>query len=346
MSMNLFILFKKNLQTQGLIQPGDRIVIGVSGGIDSIVLLDLLDRLRKTIPLHLIVGHLNHNVRGKESDLDAQFVEKITFQRKLTFQSKKLEAGALKKKGNFQEEARRARYAFLAKIAHQHRISKIVTAHQADDQVETFLMRLLRGAGTEGLKGIAPIRPLDEDRSLSLIRPLLLFSREQIFQYARERKLKWREDSTNPKVDYLRNRVRHRLLTEMKKINPRVIESISKSLVTLREEDLFLEDWIDQRLKKHYIHDKKGVRVDLNWLQKQSKAIRYRIYRRCLEEASGSLLGVQRIHLDALEEMVASHKKTMRITLPKGYGACLSKSQFIIKGWRKRKALEKRGFFG
>src|SRR4029453_4444225 len=198
--MDLFSSFKAHLQQNSLLQSGDRVVVGVSGGVDSIVLLDLLGRLQPLLDLRITVAHLNHGLRGRESARDAGFVKKEAERRGLSFRLKTLPSARLKG-GNRQARARELRYAFFVRTARKAKASKILTAHQADDQVETFIMRLIRGAGPEGLRGMREQRSLQD---FSLIRPLLPFTRESILEYAKQRRLAWRDDSSNAKEDYLR----------------------------------------------------------------------------------------------------------------------------------------------
>src|SRR5262249_27317932 len=178
--MDIFPFFRKHVADQSLIEPGDALLVAISGGVDSVVLLDLLDCLRPSMNLRIVVAHLNHNLRGWESRRDATFVQNLAKEKGLACEIRTLPKKALGKKGNLQEKARRLRYAFFQTAAKKHRAKKLVTAHQADDQVETFLMRLIRGAGAEGLRAMASHRPLTSQGLLTLVRPLLPFSRDQI----------------------------------------------------------------------------------------------------------------------------------------------------------------------
>src|SRR5262245_11046677 len=199
--MDIFPFFRKHLADESLIEPGDALLVGVSGGIDSVVLLDLLDRLRSSLHLRIVVAHLNHNLRGLESRRDAAFVQNLAKEKGLACEIRILPKKAFAKKGNLQEEARHLRYAFFENAAKKYRAKKLVTAHQADDQVETFLMRLIRGAGAEGLKSMASQRSLKPESLLMLIRPLRPVGCGQMRRYGTERRLLWRENSSNFKVD-------------------------------------------------------------------------------------------------------------------------------------------------
>ncbi len=348
--MDLFFQFKKFIQLNQLLKSTDKLLLAVSGGIDSIVLLDLLSRLKEEYKLQIIVAHLNHNLRGKSSLADADFVKKITLRKNLNFKSKTLRKNIfLNKNGlksNLQEKARIARYQFFLQIAKKHQIRKILTAHQADDQVETFLMRLIRGAGVEGLKGIELIRPLEEDEKVFLIRPLLPFSREEILQYAKEKKLKWKEDKTNQETDYLRNQIRHFLISKMKKMNPRVVQSISNTISTLQEENEWIDNYLQSISRKEITFSSKSTRVNLKWLKNQSRPIRYRIYKTLLQKNLNHSRGTIREHLDLIEKMVLSENQRAKITFPERVVAYLEREKMVIKKVdSKNKSNKYKGFF-
>ncbi len=347
--MSLFSSFKQFIQKKNLITPHDHLVVAVSGGIDSIVLLDLLHRLQSFLPLRLVVAHLNHNVRGKASLADARFVAKEAKKRNLPFELQTLPKGILKKGGNFQEEARKKRYSFLVSIAKKYKATRIVTAHQADDQAETFLMRLMRGAGAQGLKGMQFQSELPflqkEKTKIGLMKPLLSFSRAEILAYAKEKKLTWREDASNARQDYLRNRIRHCLLKEMKILNPQVVHHLSDALMVLSDENDWLEDLLSQRIKKYFTPIPCGLAVDLTWLCKQSSPLRYRIYRHALKETKLGLLGIHRSHWDAIDQMVICQNKHTRITLPRGFVTHLDQKKWVVKKGKNTQLRSKQGFF-
>jgi len=344
--MDLFSLLKKRLALSPVIAPKDRLVLGVSGGVDSMVLLDLLDRLSRPFELKLVVAHLDHGIRGKESAQDARFVEREAKRRAIPFEMKRVSKGFFKEKGNFQEAARELRFRFFEGVAKKHKARKIVTAHQADDGFETFLMRLLRGAGAEGLKGMALDRPISvKNIGIRLVRPLLFFSRDQIVQYARTRKIAWREDSSNRKERYLRNRVRLRLVKEMKRLNPRLVENMALTLDSLQKEELWIEKKLDRSFKLHFHRKNDEIRLDRKWLQSLEETARYRIYRRLLKEAKVGLEGIGRTHLEALEAIILTQNKKARLTLPRGFGAYLGEKQLVLKKWSRAKPPRKSGFF-
>ncbi|HET9136018.1 MAG TPA: tRNA lysidine(34) synthetase TilS, partial [Candidatus Kapabacteria bacterium] len=195
----------------------DTILVGVSGGIDSIVLASILNKLKQSGAFKLLaIAHLNHSLRGKASDSDATFVKE--FAKKIGAEyyegSADVRSVALKEKVGIEEAARMLRYDFFIACAEENTIKWVTTAHNANDQLETILMNIIRGSGIRGMKGIPKARELA--RRVTLIRPLLDHPREEILNYAKKEKLKWREDHTNSSDDYTRNRIRKSVIPELR----------------------------------------------------------------------------------------------------------------------------------
>jgi len=213
---------QNTISLRKLLAPGEGLVLGVSGGADSSALLHILHHLGYRVH----VAHLNHCARGEESDADEAFVVALTAQLGVPCECRKCDVTAEAKASglSFEAQARETRYSFFASVARKHGISKIVTAHHADDQVETVLMRILRGTGPEGLSGIPYTRQWDR---LSIVRPMLDCRREAIVAWLKESGLSWREDASNFDLQYRRNLVRHELLPLLEeKHNPQVREAL------------------------------------------------------------------------------------------------------------------------
>lgn len=222
----------------GLFAPGDRVCVAVSGGADSTALLRGLLVRRPELGIVLSVLHVDHGLRGAAAAGDAAFVVALAEAFHLPYEVVPVDTPkrAREEKESIEEAARNLRYhAFRLAVA-SGRADKIATAHTLDDQAETVLMKLLRGAWTEGLSGIHPVLPLDESGH-ACVRPLLNATRTQIEEYLRNLGQPWRQDETNDSPDYTRNRVRHELLPAMRKYNPRVAQALAHIAENARAEE-------------------------------------------------------------------------------------------------------------
>ncbi|HMH03343.1 MAG TPA: tRNA lysidine(34) synthetase TilS [Candidatus Udaeobacter sp.] len=222
-----------------------RYLIGVSGGRDSVALVHWLVNLGYK---KLIVCHLNHQLRGRSSDADARFVEKIAgkYRAEFELESANVHAFATKQKMSIETAARDSRYSFFAKVAKRRRCHTIFLAHHADDLVETFLINLFRGAGSAGLAGIREVstRCID-DVGLTIVRPLLGVWRKQIDNHVRKHRLTFREDTSNKNLNPFRNRIRHRVIPYLEKICGRNIRPAIWRAATIAGEE---EAWIEKQL--------------------------------------------------------------------------------------------------
>jgi tRNA(Ile)-lysidine synthase len=226
--------------------PDERYLIGVSGGRDSAALLHWLISLRYK---NLIVCHLNHRLRGRSSDADAQFVGKLAAKYQADFDTGSLDVRALAKKRKISIEtaAREARYAFFAETARRRNCGTIFVGHHADDLVETFLINLFRGAGNAGLSAMREISTRRiEGIDLTIVRPFLCVWRKEIDDYVGEHRLRFREDATNKNLNPLRNRIRHRIVPYLEKTLGRNIrQNIWRTAMIAAEE----EKWIETKLR-------------------------------------------------------------------------------------------------
>jgi tRNA(Ile)-lysidine synthase len=225
--------------------PDARYLVGVSGGRDSIALLHWLISLGYR---NLIVCHLNHRLRGRSSDADARFVERLAAKHDIDFEFGALDVRALakEKKMSIETTARQARYSFFAKTAKRRRCHTIFLAHHADDLVETFLFNLIRGAGLTGLAAMRDVstRRVD-DFELTIVRPLLAVWRKEIDDYVREHRLKFREDATNRSITPMRNRIRKRIIPYLENSLGRNIRQNIWRTATIAAEE---EKWLDNEV--------------------------------------------------------------------------------------------------
>ncbi|MBI3603200.1 MAG: tRNA lysidine(34) synthetase TilS [Nitrospirae bacterium] len=269
-----------------LFAPGDRLLVALSGGPDSVALLSLLVELAPSWDLRLAALHVNYGLRGEESDEDARFAAALCDRFSVPFQCERVslarEGAQGRQRSSLQEIAREARYEVLVRAGRKLGVDKIALGHQADDQAETLLMWMLRGAGTAGLAGIPPIR------ESFFIRPLLQVSRSEILDYLKERRVSFRSDSSNDKPLYLRNRVRHELLPMLKRYNPAIVATLLRQADILREDDLCLEQWGREQTARVACRERDGVVVDRAGLLALPVALQRRVIRSVLRQLNGN----------------------------------------------------------
>jgi tRNA(Ile)-lysidine synthase len=236
-ALEILAAIQRGVYHQPFFRPGDRIGIAVSGGADSVALLHLLLELQFKLGIALCVVHFNHHLRGNASDADEKFVANLAAKLGLDFHVGRADVSAKAKseKLNLEDAARRARYGFFSKLIAQGKITKIAVAHTADDQAETVLAHILRGAGLAGLGGIHPL-------SGDVVRPLLGIRRAALRVYLKEKNQPWREDATNRDTTRLRARIRKKLIPLLQKqFQPSTVEHLAALADFAREDDLFLQ---------------------------------------------------------------------------------------------------------
>jgi len=311
-------LFKKISQAflrTERIRKGETVVVGVSGGMDSMCLLDILARLRPSLDLQLVVAHLHHGLRGEEADQELRFVEREASRYGAPFEWKRMESSVYGKGENIQAQARTLRYAFFEDVASRWNAQKIATGHHRDDQVETLLLQLFRGTGS--LTGIHPFR---EGR---IIRPLLQVGRSDIVAYVRERSLSYRTDSSNTKRTYLRNRIRQELLPWLRQeVNPALSQSLIRFSSMLQEDQLCL----DRLAKESYalaldpVSDPDQKVLKRDQLASLEPALRGRVIREAYRCITGTTQGLTHTHIRKISELLdqGGEGGQKRISLPGG----------------------------
>jgi tRNA(Ile)-lysidine synthase len=228
-SKNFLSKFKDVLTKELFVDANAKILIAVSGGIDSVALLDAFACAKIIFSFHLAVAHLNHKLRGEEADQDEAFVQMLAEKYGVPFLLQRIDVKELASKHSLtiEEAARKARYDFLRRAGQSFAANFIATAHNLNDQAETVLLNIIRGTGIAGLRGIA--KKMEIQKNIFLIRPFLAFSRTEIEQYAIERQLQWREDSSNVLLEYTRNRIRHKLIPLLEsEFNPQIVGNLAK----------------------------------------------------------------------------------------------------------------------
>jgi len=228
---------RRRLKTSRMLNTGATVLCAVSGGADSMVMLHLLHALKDELGLKLVVAHLDHNLRGAESARDLAFVKKASARLGLRCIVKRLKKGELNaSSGSLQEAARRSRYAFFEDVAKRVKAEHVATGHTLDDQAETVLLRLLKGASVAGLCGIPPVRGM-------FIRPLIDISRSDVEAYAAANNVAYVTDSSNLTDKYQRNAVRHNLIPLIEReFNPNIKQTLGRSSALMRRDNAFIED--------------------------------------------------------------------------------------------------------
>jgi len=318
---------ERYLRKHLLVHPGERIGVAVSGGADSVALLRALAELAPDLGVILFVLHLNHNLRGADSEADERFVRELASQLSLESAIEAQDVASLAGMLHLSIEAagRRARYGFFLRAAAAHRLDCVATAHTRDDQAETVLLRLLRGTGTSGLAGIHrsfnlselsdEVRETEEDEPAisppRLIRPLLSTTRQQVEEFLRSVSQPYRQDASNLSPQFLRNRVRSQLLPSLESdYNPRLRDALCETAEIAAAENSFLED-----LASHVLSAHSGQGLPIPELQAQPLALQRRILRDICQRHT---LALDFAHLEALRDFALAGC-AKRLKLPRGF---------------------------
>ncbi len=313
---------ERTIKKYGMLSEGEMVLIGVSGGSDSVFLLHLLHHLKEKYQLSLHVAHLNHGFR-KEAVKEFDFVKKLTKNLEIPFTGKTADVPsyAKKKRLSKQEAAREARHFFFKEVVKEIGADKIALGHTADDQAETFLMRMIRGSGARGMGGMSPCYKFTVHSSqFAVIRPLIEIGRKEIIDYLKKERIPYIKDPSNISNVYLRNRIRNELIPYIeKRYNPKAKETFTHNARILRDEESFLEDYTRRVLPDILTLRKKGrIEILLKSFLMLDKAIQRRLVRIIIEELKGSLKGFSMKHINGVLESIATGQTGRKINLPKG----------------------------
>ena len=285
-----------------LIEKEDKLVIGVSGGPDSMALLHILLTLqeKEQIPsCTLLVAHVNHMLR-KEADEETAYVEEFCRLHQIPcfIKRAKVEELAQKAKMGTEELGRNIRYQFFEEVRKKEKAQKIVTAHHANDNAETVLMNILRGSGTAGLKGIEPIRK--NEKNVVFVRPLLNCTKEEIYEYCKEKKLQPKIDKSNQENVYNRNKVRNILIPFLEKEwNPNIVATLNRLSELARQENQYLERQTQKAYEDMVLEEgKDSIVLSLKKWNGQDFVIKSRVIRYTINRLLGTTKDIEKIHIE------------------------------------------------
>lgn len=284
----------KTIETYNLIEKNDKIVIGVSGGPDSICLLHVLYGLKEKLGIEIVVAHVNHMLRDV-ADLETEYVQSFCKKLEIECYVKKadiLEISKTQKKGT-EEVGRQVRYDFFDEVAKKTNSNKIATAHNSNDRAETVILNILRGSGLSGLKGIEPIR------DNKYIRPLINTDRQDIENYCNDNKLEPKYDKTNNENIYTRNKVRNTVIPYIKKeFNPNIIKTINRLSSLATEENEYLQAITKQEFENLLIEKTENIILDLHKFNSLNLVIKRRLILYTINEVLHTTNGIEKVNID------------------------------------------------
>lgn len=312
-----------------MIQANDAILVAVSGGPDSVALLRVLVTLKDKLEIKKLgVAHLNHCLRGSASDSDAEFVKSISKVLGLSFYLARENVKQYQKKHrlSLEEAAREVRYSFLKEIAAKEAFNKIALGHNSDENAELVFIQLLRGSGALGMAGIPPVRE-------NIVRPLIHIQKTAILDYLSEKKQPYIVDMSNTDTKFLRNRIRHTLIPELKKFyNPNIIDTINRFSSIMRSEEVWIDSIIEPLFDDILFYTKADeIALDVSKLKTLHVAAKRRVVRRAIKEVNLDLRGIALIHMDAAIEMLEKDSAPKSIDLPNKIRIYRSENKLVIK---------------
>lgn len=306
-------LFKQTLAEKGLIKKHDRILLGISGGPDSVCLLHLFAALQAEYKLKLVAVHFNHMLR-EEAEAEEKFVKNLCKNYAIEFISEQKPVKDFFDGDSLEQTARTLRFDFFLKCSRQTKIKKIALAHHKDDLAETVLMRLIRGAGLKGLRGFLPQTKF---KNLIVIRPLINLRKKEILAWLEKKKFSYCLDKSNFEETFLRNKLRLKVIPMLETLNPNIIENFSASAQTIVLDYDFLENFSRQEFErlKRKLH-RHSLELDLKGLKNLHEAIFNHVVRIAIEELKGNTRNVESRHLNEIRALVVHRPNGSVVDLP------------------------------
>ena len=288
------------IEKYNMIEAGSQVIVGISGGGDSVCLLFLLSKYQKRRPFHLLGIHVNHGIRGQEALRDQEYAKKLCERLGVPFTvyTYSVPAIAQQEKRSLEEAGRMVRRrAFEEKAASLGKKAVIALAHHENDNAETVLHNLIRGTKAAGMGGIRPIQEIGE--GVAYIRPLLKVTREEIETYLRQQQIPWMIDSTNQELEYTRNRIRHRIIPEMEKINPKAVSHIAQAADTFQAIEEYLTGQADMLYREYVEQRENGY-----WIRKElfleKELMQSYVIRMVLERAADKKQDLTAFHVESI----------------------------------------------
>ncbi len=319
----------ETIKKYNLIENGEKIVVGVSGGPDSICLINILNEIKneKQIKFDLVVCHINHEIR-EEAQEDEEFVKNYCKQKEIPFFAKhaKVEQIAETEKIGTEEAGRKVRYEFFSEILEKTGANKIATAHTKNDNAETVLMNIIRGSSTSGLKGIIP------KRDNIYIKPLIEITRDEIEEYCEENNLNPRHDKTNDQNIYTRNKIRNILIPMIKEeFNPNIIETLDRLSDLANKENELLKKITEETYQKLLIkEEKQEIILNLKEFNKQDKIIKGRLILYVINKILGGANGITKVHIDDIIKLCQNNIGNKYLTPNKNIKVLVNKGKMYF----------------
>lgn len=328
MSIRLDSLEEKFLNTikeNNLIEKGDVVVVGVSGGPDSITLLTCLNKYKEKLGIKIIVAHINHLIREDSTD-DEQYVENYCEKLGLKFYCKRakvLEIAQKEKRGT-EETGRKIRYEFFDEVAKKENANKIAIAHNMNDNAETMLLNLIRGCGLSGLEGIQPIE------YNKYIRPLIYCDRSEIEDYCEKNNLNPRIDYTNKENIYKRNTIRNKILPQLKELNPNIVEALSKTSEIVKDNNLFIDNYARKEFNEIAKIEKNEVKFELKDFNKLETVIKQKMILNAIVVLKGSSRNIAKTNIDDIIKISNNGIGNKYLIIDKNLMAVIKNKMLVI----------------
>jgi len=326
---DILLSVEDTIATYNMFQRGDSVLVGVSGGPDSVALLHILTSLSSELSIRLGVAHLNHCLRQEDSDRDAVFVASLSRKLGLPCFIGKEDVFAIqqRKKQSLEDTARQIRYAFFQQIADEKGFGKIATGHHQEDNAEVVLMDIFRGCGSKGISGIPPVR---DGR---IVRPLIGIPQSKIYEFLDEKGLPYRIDASNQDMRYLRNKVRHQLIPILKSsYNPQIIETLDRLSIIARSDESWIDDIIDSLFKNALLSEKEKGCITLSAaaVNAQHVAAQRRLIRRAISQVKGDLKRIRLSHVESIIRLLKKRPAYGRLDLPDRIWVNLIEDQLVF----------------